>query len=155
MRFDLSSIPLESMVSNATLYLFEIDKKLDVETFLYRITSQWDEGTTTWNSPWMNPGGDYDNSHAYASFYPNQSNCMLAIDLTDLVQEWVNGTPNYGFLLYSIGPNHILRYASKENGDANQFPKLSVTYLELTSGSSYSYFLTASSISGSGRNLVK
>jgi hypothetical protein len=84
----------------------------------------------TWSSPWVQSGGDFDASHAYASFYPNQSNCMLEIDLTTLVQEWVDGTPNYGFLLYSMGPNHILRYSSKENGTASEHPKLEITYIE-------------------------
>ncbi len=78
----------------------------------------------------MNPGGDFDNSHAYASFLPQQSNCMLTIDLTELVQEWVNGRPNYGFLLYSTGLNHIMRYSSKENTASEEHPKLYVTYLE-------------------------
>lgn len=55
---------------------------------------------------------------------------MLEIDVTTLVQEWVDGVPNYGFLLYSIGPNHILRYASKETADASEHPRLAVTLLE-------------------------
>lgn len=136
-RFDLSAIPQGSTVTSATLYLFEKDKKLDQVTYLYRINSPWDENTVTWNFPWTTPGGDFDNSRAYASFLPNQSNCMLTLDLTDLVQEWVAGTPNYGFLLYSIGPNHILRYASKENGVVDQHPRLAVNYIESTPGISY------------------
>lgn len=136
-RFDLSAIPQGSTVTSATLYLFEKDKKLDQVTYLYRINSPWDENTVTWNFPWTTPGGDFDNSRAYASFFPNQSNCMLTIDLTDLVQEWVAGTSNYGFLLYSIGPNHILRYASKENGVVDQQPRLVVNYIESTLGFSY------------------
>jgi hypothetical protein len=117
-------------VTNATLYLFERDKKLDQITYLYRLTSPWSEGSVTWNSPWLLPGGDFDSSQAFASFLPNQAGCMLEIDLTDLVQTWVNGTPNYGFLLYSTGPNHILRYSSKENADAVEHPKLDIIYLE-------------------------
>jgi hypothetical protein len=144
-RFDLSSIPPGSTVTNATLYLFEKDKKLDQVTYLYLITSPWNETSVTWNSPWTNVGGDFDNSHAYASFLPNQSNCMLTIDLSDLVQEWVNGTPNYGFLLYSTGPNHILRYSAKENSTADQHPKLDVTYIEPASSSTNFQFLFSSS----------
>jgi hypothetical protein len=154
-RFDLGSVPQGSFVTNATLYLFEKDKKLDQVTHLYRITSLWNEGTVTWNSPWINSGGDYDNSQAYASFLPNQSNCMLTIDLTKLVQEWVDGTPNYGFLLYSTGPNHILRYTSKENGTADQHPRLDVNYIDLNSGSSYVNYLQGKGISGSRNNFVK
>jgi hypothetical protein len=39
LRFDLGSIPQGSFVTNATLYLFEKDKKLDQVTYLYRITT--------------------------------------------------------------------------------------------------------------------
>jgi hypothetical protein len=53
---------------------------------------------------------------------------MVTIDLTGLVQEWINGSPNFGFLLYSTGPNHILRYSSKENIAADEHPKLQVSY---------------------------
>jgi hypothetical protein len=136
-RFDLSSIPPNSSITNATLYLYEEDKKLDQVTYIYRLTTPWSESTVTWNSPWLTPGGDFDAGHAYASFQPNQSGCMLSIDLTDLVQEWVAGTPNHGFLLYSTGPNHILRYSSKDNPSPAEHPKLHITYLEPTLASNY------------------
>jgi hypothetical protein len=129
----LSSIPQGSTITSATLYLYERDEKLGQVTYIYKVTSDWTENSVTWNSPWLNPGGDFDNSNAYASFLPNQTNCMLVINLTDLVQEWVAGAPNYGFMLYSTGPNHILRYSSKENSVIEQHPKLSITYTQSAS----------------------
>ena len=54
---------------------------------------------------------------------------MLEIDITSLVQEWIDGVPNYGFLLYSIGPNHILRYSSKETAVESEHPRLAITFL--------------------------
>jgi hypothetical protein len=138
-RFDLDAIPAGSRITSATLYLYEKDKKLDQITYLYRLNSPWSESTVSWDSPWSTPGGDFDASRAYASFYPNQSSCMLQIDLTSLVQEWIDGTPNYGFLLYSTGPNHILRYSSKENTAPEQHPRLEITYLEPLNLSNLSY----------------
>lgn len=152
-RFDLSPIPTGSTVTDASLYLFERDKKLDQITYLYRLTSPWSEEFATWDSPWSTPGGDIDASQVYASFYPNQTSCMLEIDLTQLVQEWVDGRPNYGFLLYSTGPNHILRYSSKENAATGEHPKLEITYLEPTLSSSISYQPYSSAPAGHSVNV--
>jgi hypothetical protein len=129
-------IPPGSTITNATLYLYEKDKKLGQVTYIYKVTSDWNEDSVTWNTPWLTPGGDFDNTYTYASFLPNQTDCILAIDLTELVQEWVNGVSNYGFILYSTGPNHILRYSSKENTSVDQHPKLSITYNQSASLSS-------------------
>jgi hypothetical protein len=129
-RFDVSSIPQGSTVTSAMLYLYEKDKKEDQITYLFRLTSPWSEDSVTWSAPWIAAGGDFDDSHAYASFIPNQSSCMREIDITGLVQEWVDGLPNYGLLLNSTGPNHIVRFSSKENVAVEEHPKLDITYLE-------------------------
>ena len=127
-KFDLSAIPPNATVNSATLYLFERGNKTGQATYLYRVTSAWNENTVTWNT-WTTPGGDFDSSTVHFSFRPEQSNCMLTIDLTGLVQAWVNGTySNQGVLLYSTGPNHILQYSSKENGTSSEWPRLNVIY---------------------------
>jgi hypothetical protein len=131
LRFDLSSIPPGSIITSASLYLYEEDKKPDQVTYIYKVTTDWNENSATWDSPWLNPGGDFDGSNPYASFLPNQTDCMLTIDLTDLVQEWADGEPNYGFMLSSTGPNHIIRYSSKENIAADQHPKLQISYTQV------------------------
>lgn len=127
-KFDLSSIPAGSTVTSATLYLYEQGNKLGQTTYIYRVTSNWSENTVTWNS-WPTPGGNFDSGTAYFSFIPDQNNCMVTLDITSLVQAWVNGTySNYGLMLYSTGPNHIISYASKEDGTASRQPKLNIVY---------------------------
>jgi hypothetical protein len=128
LKFDLGSIPANSTITSATLYLYSQDSKAGQTTYIYRVTSNWSENSATW-STWTLPGGDFDSDTSYFTFLPAQSNCMLTLDLTSLVQAWVDGTsPNYGLLLYSIGPNHIIRYSSKENGTASQRPKLNIVF---------------------------
>lgn len=127
-KFDLSSIPSNATVTSATLYLYEQGNKAGQTTFIYRVTSNWSENTVTWLT-WTLLGGDFDNSIAYFAYIPDQNNCMLTMDITSLVQLWVDGTyPNYGLMLYSTGPNGIISYASKENGTANKHPKLDIVY---------------------------
>ena len=128
LKFDLSSIPSNATITSATLYLYEKDNKSGQTTFIYRVTSGWNENTATWSS-WSSPGGDFDNSVSYFTFIPNQQNCMLTLDITNLVRLWVNGTyPNHGLILYSTGPNHIIRYFTKEDGTASERPKLDISY---------------------------
>jgi hypothetical protein len=115
-------------VSSATFYLYEKGNKPDQLTYIYRVTSSWNENTVTWLT-WTLLGGDFDNSVSYFTFIPDQNNCMLTMDITSLVQLWVSGTyPNYGLMLYSTGQNHIISYVSKENGTTSQRPKLDIIY---------------------------
>ncbi len=128
-RFDLSAIPANATITGARLYLYETRQIPGQTTYIYRVSTSWSEETVTWNNPWTNRGGDFDNSVAFASFLPNHANCMVALDLTDLVQRWVNGKyPNYGVLLYSTGPNRSIIYIAKENSIVEQRPRLDVSY---------------------------
>jgi hypothetical protein len=130
-RFDLSGIPADATINSANLYLYETRQIPGQTTYLYRVTHTWSEGSVTWNNPWTIHGGNFDKSIAFDSFLPNQTNCMVTLDLTDLVQRWVNGTyPNYGVLLYTTGPNRSIIYSSKENPIAEQRPRLDVSYTQ-------------------------
>jgi len=99
-------------------------------TSIYRVASAWSETTATWDSPWITAGGDFNNLVAYVSYTPNIENCMITLDVTDLVSLWVNGTyENYGILLHSTGANYAFRYVSKEEEtNLQNRPRLSITY---------------------------
>jgi hypothetical protein len=133
LKFDLSSIPANSIVTSATLYLYSQDSKTGQTTYIYRVTSNWSESTATWLT-WSLLGGDFDSGTSHFTFIPAQNNCMLTMDITNLVQAWVNGTyNNYGLMLYSTGPNHNIPYSSKEDGTASRLPKLNIVYTLPTS----------------------
>ena len=120
----------DAIITSATLYIYTSDSSTGVITSVYRVTSPWSETTATWNSPWSTAGGDYNNLISYASYSPNAANCMVTLNLTSLVSQWVNGTyQNYGILLLSTGNNHAFRYVSKEETtNLQNRPRLSVTY---------------------------
>lgn len=129
LKFDLSAIPSDATITRATLYLYQKDNKTGQTTYVYRVTSNWREDTVTWLS-WSLLGGDFDSSTSYFTFLPDQNNCMLTMDVTNLVQLWVNGSfPNQGLLLYATGPNHKISYVTKEDGTAGEQPKLDIVYV--------------------------
>ncbi|MEM5776578.1 MAG: DNRLRE domain-containing protein, partial [Anaerolineaceae bacterium] len=115
LRFDLSDIPNGATVTSATLYLYGSNTANNQVISIYSVTTAWTETGATWQS-WTTPGGDFDNRTAYAAFIPTQVNCSAAIDLTGLVQEWVDGSlPNHGMLLFATGSNHAFSFSTKED----------------------------------------
>lgn len=130
LRFDLSDIPSNATITSAKLYLYELDNKPDQVTYVYRVTTAWTETGVTWATPWIQPGGDFYSETAYALYIPNQKNCSVALDVSGLVQNWVSGRhPNYGLMLYSTGPNHIISYTTKEDAkNPERAPRLEITY---------------------------
>ena len=93
------------MINNANLSLLVSPISNDT-TFIsirfYTITTDWDEGDVSWDSPWTEPGGDYDESH-YAEFtitLPEEQDVQF--DLTDICQRWADGRLSYHGLLLKI-----------------------------------------------------
>ena len=85
----------------------------------YRLTQDWDPATATWNqrlsgTPWANPGADGAGSHAALEI---SADCTATgwrtIDLTAFVQEWSNGSENYGILLVDTGSDGVDLYSSE------------------------------------------
>ena len=129
LRFDLSDIPSNAVITSAVLYLYETSESSTQVTGIYRLTRAWTESEVTWNTPWLTPGGDFAAAPVYATYIPGQKACSITLDLTGLVQGWTSGTfPNYGMLLYSTGDLKKINYASKEANDPEQWPRLLVEY---------------------------
>src|SRR5690606_31347461 len=82
LRFNTAGVvPSNATVTSARLFLYETTSQAEQVTMVYRVTTDWSENTATWNTPWSNAGGDFDNSISYAQFIPNQRNCSIALDI--------------------------------------------------------------------------
>ena len=130
-QFDLSSIPADATLTNATLELTSIASTFNrndvsATVSVYRVMDAWDENTITWNSasafapdPVLT---QQVNGYATAS--------KTQFDLTSLVQQWIDGiVPNYGIVLRSEhfpSGNWVRRYYSDDH--LTMGPKLTVTY---------------------------
>ena len=112
-------IPADVRIDSATFWIYAGDATAQTVR-LHRVTADWDEATVTWNSF----GGSYD--AAVAGSFVADSVGWKSVDVTALVQAWLDVTyPNNGLLLEQ-GEGDFTRYASSEYGDAALRPQLEV-----------------------------
>jgi len=102
-------LPPGATLESAIFYIYVVDvsgENIEVK----RITDAWAEPTVTWNSF----GGAYA-PDVYGSFIANSKD-WHSVDLTSLVQEWIDGTyENYGFLIdHELISNLRSTYYSRE-----------------------------------------
>jgi hypothetical protein len=111
LRFDLSGVPGDAVITSALLSLyFNARSAMDTMTAsVYAVKRPWIEEQATWNqaqagASWAQPGANDTSTDRAAA--PAASVTLQTVldwttwDITALVQEWVRGTtPNYGVLI--------------------------------------------------------
>jgi len=134
-KFDLSSIPGNAIISDAKLDLYaygpigtyngHTGSGSGNSFYLERVTTAWNETTVTWNNQ------PTTNLLSYVSLpgttMPTQD--YLNTDVTGLIQNMFSSFNN-GFLLRLAGENatNIIAFCSKDHPDPSKRPKLRVTY---------------------------
>jgi len=139
-RFDISSIPTDSGISSATLSLY-VTSVLNNKDYLYRtvgarrILVDWVESTVTWNTPGSTEGTHYaSTATATKDIYGTSANenQFYDWDVTTDVSDFVAGTQtNYGWRMVDEGgdaTSTVITYVTKEDANAANHPKLTVTY---------------------------
>jgi hypothetical protein len=142
-KWDLTDIPTDANVTEATLYLYQVDSDVDssYDISVHKITGVDPNITTcTWNTydgtnSWTGgaDGGQSDIASAEDTQSVNLTDDEYKTwDVTDMVADWVN-TPssNYGMLVNSddVASTESYRtFASTEDSNTAIRPKLIVTY---------------------------
>ncbi len=125
LRFDLSTIPSEAMVQEATLelYLRRLSGKEPFTVGLDALDGSWQESTVTWNTVPVDR-----TNYGDALVPPGES--YKQWDATAVVGDWLAGSQkNDGVLLYDVaGDNCILSFASREYRGTEYDPRLVITY---------------------------
>lgn len=99
----------------------------------YRLIEDWVESEVTWNSrstgvAWSNPGANGSGSHAGSAITMNFTSAGTKnLDVTQFVEEWNAGSPNYGIVLTNTYTDGVDFYSSEHPTEAYR-PVLSVTY---------------------------
>ena len=145
-EFDLSSLPSDREIANATLSLYCYNQEGEsAEYAVYRVTEPWAEGEGAYHSgeveptapePWItwNRQPSFDSTQAYATEFiaPGSAPRWINLDVTKLVENWYDGSlPNYGIVLRLVEENgsvKVLYFHSSESEEAELRPKLVVTF---------------------------
>lgn len=137
-QFDLTAIPQPSMVTQASLQMLldQSDNDNDPDN-IYRIGRSWKADEATWKryqggsgsfTFWFGAGGQHQH-HIWGSF-PDSVEGTKTADITELVQLWHNGLPNYGMLLRSEfdANNSHKHYFSSDENNASRKPQIDLEY---------------------------
>jgi hypothetical protein len=141
-QFDLSHIPAGVTIVDARLWLYTSHYKSHTASMTveaYGLKQPWVEMETTWELvkrglAWGDPGADdtlvdRDDTPSGARAI-SATNTWYDLELTSLVQDWVNGTrPNYGALLIATGNTVEMSFWSSEYSLKDLRPKLVVQYV--------------------------
>ncbi len=115
---DVGQVTPGSIVVSAILQ-FEITNPGGTQ-MLYQLTEGWTESGATWNG-FTTPGAPTTKGAAIAFNAPLG---LITVNITAIVQNWVNGDANYGVLIWSSSTDGV-DYRSSESVNP---PKLIVTF---------------------------
>jgi hypothetical protein len=126
LQFNLSSLPDGASVSKATLRLY-VDAVVKAGSFdVYQVNSGWSESALNYNSPAPLLGISATGNQAI-SVTSNKLNQFVLVDVTALVQGWVNGSvPNNGLALALTTVAGNFSFDSKESLLTGNGPELEI-----------------------------
>jgi hypothetical protein len=124
LQFSLEGIPPNASVQKATLQLY-VNQVLGAGSFdVFGLDSSWSQNTLTYtNAPALGVSATGNNPVAI----PEIADQFILIDVTPLVQGWVNGTiPNNGLALSMTTSTGGLLFDSKEATQTSHMPELQI-----------------------------
>jgi hypothetical protein len=139
LEFDLSRIP-NAGIKLATLTLNVVTPPSGTVTYgAYPVSDFWQANAATWNTrvattAWGTAGGDASGTATGTATVKNNST-TAAFTVTADVQNWYNGTANYGWLIKDQGApdTRTTVFGSKEASNATS-PSLTVQFVQNVTG---------------------
>lgn len=137
-QWDFSSIPSTAVIDSAQLNLFAWNQFGTGTIDIHRMTAQANLDRCTWNNrdyvfpyvPWTGYGPLSDAVFYNSTPAPGLWMNFFQIDITSLVQGWIDGTfPNYGLAIAATG-NIQNRYRSNWYSVAAEHPFIKIRFTE-------------------------
>ncbi|SHK88555.1 hypothetical protein SAMN02745123_03464, partial [Desulforamulus aeronauticus DSM 10349] len=132
-QFPTPIIPAGNVLNNAflRLYLYRKDVPGVQPIYIYRVNTPFNQNTVTWNN---RPVSSYTGN--FYNFADDQIFQFMDIDVTELVNGWINGDyPNFGLEIRGLEDQPALSaFRSSDYSDSNLWPRLIVTYTNGPSG---------------------
>lgn len=125
LKFNLGTLPTGVGVSKATLRLY-VNQVVTPGSFdVYQLNTSWNESAVTYhNGPALGTSATGNHPVAFTSSSLNQ---FIVIDITPLVQGWLNGTiVNKGLALALTTTSGAVAFDSKESINTSHEPELEV-----------------------------
>ena len=131
LRFDVSAIPVNSVIVSADLQLYQYMAWGSLDSFTigaHRINSSWQLDAVTWNTNTTFNSSPVNTIEVFPT-----AGTWLSWDIGNLLQKWVNkSTNNYGVLLKKTnegsGGTDISCWTSRYTDNPNLRPKLEISY---------------------------
>jgi hypothetical protein len=122
-----TTLMIDRAILNATIFPQTQDTVTFISIRLQPITIDWDPANVSWDNPWTEPGGDYDEINYGEFLVTGVGNQPIEMDLTSLLTRWADGAlPYYGFLI-KISISSWSNFAMVRNGD-EPYATLSIDY---------------------------
>jgi hypothetical protein len=140
LEFDLSRIPNVG-IKAATLTLHVITPPAATVTYeAFDVTNFWQPNVVTWDTrvvttPWTTPGGDIAGTATDTETVRHNAT-SVAFNVTTDVQNWYNGSANYGTIITDRAANdgNSTVFGSKEATTSTNAPELDVTFVQNVTG---------------------
>jgi hypothetical protein len=139
LRFDFTSLPANSTISNATFSMYYYDKGVDSVGRTYWTkelnNTGWTEGGVTWNKTdgvgsWANPGGDVIDTNKASTTVPADYGWM-SWNITEMIKHFQVDSGKIANLYTEDGSIGVFRshfHSSEYTDDTSLCPKLVITY---------------------------
>jgi hypothetical protein len=114
-----SGIPAGATIESALLYVNVSNASVDSYN-VFQLTEQWSSSTATWNN-----AGSLAHDPTPLDSFIFSSEGWHSINVTQAVQNWVNGQPNYGLVFYNDSSDDGLDFYSS---DSSSPPYVEITY---------------------------